>query len=109
MYVYSLTIGRNVGSDPMPPIQWCSCRNDAMEILRSAARDAALHVDAEERSFGIGVWDGIAEDNATLSIRTTAKIDDSILNQLRKSVKALAATYRQDAIALTIGTSELIG
>ena len=109
MYVYSLTIGRNIGSEPMTKLSWGWFQYDAMEMLRSAALDAALHVDAEERSFGTGVWDGIPEDNATLSIRTTAKMDDSVLNRLRKSAKALAATYRQDAIALTIGTSELIG
>jgi hypothetical protein len=109
MYVYSLTIGRNIGSEPMTKLSWGWFQHDAMEMLRSAALDAALHVEAEERSFGTGVWDGIAEDNATLSIRTPTLMDESVLNQLRKSVKTLAATFRQDAIALTIGTSELIG
>lgn len=100
MATVTVSIGRNVGSEPMPDYEW----SQFVELVRLAVkRDAsAVYVDA---AASRGEWEGIAEDSRTW----VADIDEWDLGALRNSLRQYAVTFGQDAIALTVGTTELVG
>jgi hypothetical protein len=108
MFEYTVTIGRNVGDAPMGDVPWKLFKRDAMVILGQAANHAYVHVDAYETLEGSGVWQGIREDNARIVMRTDSQLDDGALNYLRHLLGMLAQYNSQDAVALTVGTSELV-
>lgn len=108
MYEYSVTIGRNVGNEPMSELEWQAYQDDIRVLFRQTVWMAVCHCESEESFTGRGQWDGIWEDNARIVVRTTAPIDSGALSYLRTSLADTASYYGQDAIALAIGTSELI-
>ena len=100
MATVTVSIGRNVGSEPMAQGLW----DNFVSVVRdSVRRDAnAVYVDA---AASVGEWDGIAEESRTW----VADIDEWDLGALRNALTEWARTFRQDAIALTVGTTELVG
>jgi hypothetical protein len=62
-----------------------------------------------EVHVGTGTWNGVREDSAHLTVlRSVPASDASTLPWTRGLLADLAARWGQDAIALTVGTSELI-
>lgn len=98
-----VTIGRNVGNVPMSDETWDSFQNDVSAALYAnvANDDSWL-----ETSTGWGEWDGVRETNARLALLAA---DTSHVDTLRATLATLAAKYGQDAVALAIGESELVG
>lgn len=83
-------IGRNVGTEPLPDEEWVAFIVKASKLL-----GPGVHV-----HLGEGAWDGVSEENATL---TGPAPDDG---SHRLGLAWLAGKYRQDAIALLVeGTS----
>lgn len=102
----SVTIGRNVGAQPLPVVSWVGFQN----VVRSAI--AAAHLGGTgiagptvEAWNGSGSWGGIVEENAHFSARSP---DGFNLRKLRRHLARIAADYRQEAIALSVGRSELV-
>ena len=58
-----------------------------------------------ETHYGKGTWDGVEEESAKISVLSDQPLTH--LSYLRQALANLAEEYGQDAIALTIGTSEL--
>lgn len=99
MATVTVSIGRNVGSQPMSDNDWT---NFISVVGASIKRDAnAVFVDA---AASRGEWDGIAEDSRTW----VADIDEWDLGALRGSLAEWARTFMQDAIAFTVGATELV-
>lgn len=104
-HVITATIGRNVEGVPMPDPQWAQFQADlyadmcdALEVPADAAWD--VH-------NGIGIWQGETEPSHKLAVILDHNVDPAMVDDLRRRLSELARHYDQDAIALTIGTSEL--
>lgn len=105
MYSYIATIGRNVGDMPMSDARWS-------DFILSVKTDMLTALDADklsviEVSEGVGEWEGVTEPNATITVRRHTQAQDSQVERLRRYLSENARHFDQDAIALTIGISEL--
>ena len=126
MHSYTVTIGRNVPVTdptlpqrddvtgqriqvPMSDEQWATFVEDVKADMASTYAD--LYLDRAERTFevhyGKGVWEGVEEESAKITLLAEFELDERGLSTLRNYLTDLAGEYGQDAIALTIGTSEL--
>lgn len=94
----TVTIGRNVGDQPMPHDQWESFRRSVRRTLETAGGE--VWADARYR----GQWEGIHEDAAIVH----ALVDDEAVDPVRITLAELAALYGQEAIGLAVGTGELV-
>lgn len=100
MSTVTLSIGRNIGADPMPAEDWTTFR----AYLNLAAVECGL--DVVFTGTGAGIWQGeISEDAHTVVGLTTDATD---LEELARSLGQLARAYRQDAIAMTVGETTLV-
>lgn len=104
MYVYTITIGRNVGDVPMPDEQWHAFQQDVNSIIGNVADPGGFF----ERHTGIGVWSLAPEQSHKQAFGQDEPLTDLDLHNVRVNLAELARRYQQDAIALTIGQSELI-
>lgn len=109
MYVYTATIGRNISTSTsayeMSAVRWETFIDYVSEQL-------SVYVfrtdDAIEIHRGTGVWDGVKEDSAKITLlKAQAPLEEKALDDLRRHLSELARMFDQDAIALTIGESEL--
>lgn len=104
MHTLSVTIGRNVTNIgvtlPMDGHVWQKFKNRTHAIVRALGQTETFN--------GQGEWDGVVEDSAMFSTRQEEPYSDSQIAALRDALKLLAYAFAQDAIALTIGESELI-
>jgi hypothetical protein len=98
-WVVFVTIGRNVGMEPMSRQKWRSFRQATRLVLDATVGSP----DFEIVGFG-GRWGGVAEMAAVFVVLGTVTRLDLLMERL----KELAASYGQEAIALAIGGSELI-
>ena len=112
MHSYTATIGRNYSNSvAVPP----SMRGQAMTLTRwerfiEDVKEDMLHAipsELAEIHRGKGVWDGVEEESAKITLLRHSKATDDMLDELRRLLSENARQYGQDAIALTIGTSEL--
>ena len=102
MFSYTATIGRNVGTEPMSLTLWKQFEEDVQADMLTA-----LPSDIVEVHYGKGVWDGVEEESAKITLLRHAEATPDMLDQLRNYLSENARHYGQDAIALTIGVSEL--
>ena len=104
MNTITITIGRNVPTAGLPiemdDRSWAGFKNDVQTVLDN--HYATVYVKA---AAGRGEWEGIEEENATY----VAALDPAFLAHLRQALAGLAYDYGQDAIALTVGTTDLVG
>jgi hypothetical protein len=97
----TVTIGRNVGDVPMSEPAWLRFRDYVRLWLQSA-----LLPDFLATYDGTGEWQGVPEDSTTIvlsGVSTCVQRAD-----LQVWLAATAAIHGQDAIALTIGDTELV-
>lgn len=102
-------LGRNIGPIPMPLEAWEAFRREVRAVL--AMTTGAPNVDEH---LGTGKWTdetgGIVwEESAHLSVYTDSTMSLFNTRTLRDSLAGLARRYNQDAVALIIAQSELIG
>lgn len=112
MFSITVTIGRNVTTShphparagrPLTLTEWSDFQAD----VRLALGNAVVNSADIEAHYGKGAWGGVEED----SFKVTALVSDMALvsaGALRRELASLAKEYGQDAIALTIGLSDLI-
>lgn len=102
----TVTIGRNVadgrgGQGPMPEDRWQDFRTIVRQSLaNNLAPDFSASYD------GTGEWGGVSEDSTTFifsGVTSTTPAAD-----VRSWLSYLARDFGQDAIALTIGDTELV-
>lgn len=101
MYSISITIGRNVGDQPMNEKRWSMFKNEITSQI------TGLNMEITVSNTGIGEWDGIKEENfIAKGIREKPFADDET-DRLAKNLSVLSAKYGQDAIAYSVGSSML--
>lgn len=110
MYSYTATIGRNYSNTmPMPLAHWEQFVADVGEDMRATAETSNYGADMTlEVHRGMGVWQGVEEESAKITLLVEEPLTDDALNTLRHYLTENARFYDQDAIALTIGQSELV-
>lgn len=120
MYSITATIGRNITAahpvrahQPLTLTEWEDFTNDVEDALTGPVRSARPLLLIVERHYGKGEWNGVEEESRKVTI--LAEFDDAgsadmveELRTIRTGLALLANQYGQDAIALTIGQSELI-
>lgn len=95
----TVTIGRNVGNVPMSDAHWQSFTADVLRNIRANTR-AIYFV-----GFGTGVWEGTEEESFTVISETPTT---SAACAISVSLSFFAEAYGQEAIAVTIGETELV-
>jgi predicted ATP-grasp superfamily ATP-dependent carboligase len=93
---HTITIGRNVGNKPLPNHKWQGFQSAIISFIERHNSIIYVH------SLGVGIWEGIEEQNCTFVFSSK-----EFLNL--KDLKRLAKLFRQDAIALTSGSTQFIG
>ena len=118
MYSITVTIGRNAPVldptlaqydeatgerivAPMSDVQWATFEDEVQELL-SRATDGAI-----ETHRGVGVWGGVVEESTKVTLLVDNPLNVNV-GYIRVNLADLARKYQQDAIALTIGESELV-
>ena len=99
MNTVTITIGRNFGDVPMTASRWAGFKNDIQTVLDN--HYATVYVNA---AAGRGTWEGVEEENATW----VAGLDAAFVPKVRERLSYLADVYEQDAIAYTVGTTDLV-
>lgn len=107
MHEYMVTIGRNVGTEPMPRDTWAAFIRDVRSTLEWAQLTRSVTAEVEER-HGRTIWDGQHEDSVRLNFRTESELYPETVAQIRTELRDYCERYGQEAIALCIGHSELI-
>ena len=103
MYTTLVTIGRNVGATPMSGDEWQAFKRSVLDLLMALAWRTAEGTSEGwylSDSEGRGFWDGLAEDNYTVTLIHENRFTPANYEEMRNELKILAARYRQDAIAL---------
>ena len=126
MYSYTATIGRNLTSfvyderdthqdgEPTRVQVPMSEQNWADFVDTIEAHFAGLILDWQdadavvETHRGTGIWDGVEEESAKITLLSSGTMNPTELGQTRVLLNKLANKYNQEAIAFTIGESELI-
>lgn len=99
-----VTIGRNVGREPMSDLRWNLFQGNVVRAMVDSYPDDRLY-DVELHT-GFGVWDLKDEESAIFSMRLPRS--EFRVDHLRAFLSDVASQYGQDAIALQVGPSELI-
>jgi hypothetical protein len=100
----TVTIGRNIGGSdavPMADHLWQEFR-----ALTGSTLANLLAPDFSASYDGVGEWDGVKEDS-TLFV-ASGVTSTATSETLRLVLETLARKFGQDAIALTIGQTELV-
>ena len=98
MFTVMVSIGRNVGPNPLSSRDWSRFLNDASDVIRNQGESPEFH-------YGTGMWDGIREESAHITVYRDVRPDDYAI---RQGLSRLARHYGQDAIALTISEPILV-
>ena len=95
----AITIGRGAVDRALADPDWSQFCRATVELTGYHAR--AIHV----QNRGLGRWDGRTEENFVVVF---SRLSDQGLVAVRFGLRQHARDYGQDAIALLIGTTELI-
>ena len=105
MFTYTATIGRGAGDRCLSEEKWATFEDHVNQVFT----DIALGHDDDfvEVHSGMGNWQGIEEESTKITLLTNIELDRTMIGVIRRNLEALAEAYDQDAIAFTIGQSEL--
>ena len=94
-----VTIGRNVGSEPMPLDQWNSFRASAWRIVREYSKPiAGLFCDPIEFHSDISSYNGEVEESSIFVM-----FNSVAGAKMRERLAELSSVFGQDSIALVDG------
>lgn len=94
----TVTIGRNVGDEPMGADAW----KVFGELVQRALADAGAEVWTDAQYTGS--WEGVSED-ARIFLAGADALD---AHTLRRALGRIAGEFRQDAIGVSVGAAELV-
>lgn len=103
MQTITVTIGRNVGQDPLPQDRWNEFIADTRAAVESAVSD--IWVATPYR----GSWDGVPEDAFVFYGPVVGTLANTPQERaLKQRLSVLAGYYGQQAIGVSVGFSELV-
>jgi hypothetical protein len=95
-----VTIGRNIGSEPLADPIWDEFTNQIHTLARTLLDPKLLFV-----YEGTGEWEGVTEQSRAFHFVQTSRATDRAT--LRSALVTIAENFGQDAIAFTTGPSLL--
>lgn len=98
MKTYTITMGRNIKTNPMTLDQW----NGAKSFLERIVKDSADEI-YTMHAEGYGLWDGMKEESVSFTFGMETPSD-----LLRAQLRLACEIYQQDAIALVVGETEFV-
>lgn len=110
-YSVTVTVGRNVGSEPMGDGLWDEFRDSVAECLDGWCRVIDLDDGFTlSHSHGVGEWDDVPEDNYTVTAYGIGSLADAarVFEGVQWSMAGYAGIWWQDSIAVTLGTVALV-
>lgn len=102
MQAVTVTIGRNVGDQPLSLDEWHQFAFATREAVADAAPDRQLWTATHYRN---GTWNGHPEEAAIYFAPVSSGAAVAVL---RQRLATLATYYRQEAIGLAVGDAELV-
>lgn len=102
-----VTIGRNIGDEPMLPAMWAQFKADVAYVLRECRAEIIQQPTDSPYQAQVGMWEGKVCEEAAAFV---AFIYDRYLSTPIPHLRKLAAKYSQDAIGWVVasGTDNLI-
>lgn len=102
-----VTIGRNIGSDPMLPAMWRQFKEDVLYVLTECGANVIQAPRIDSDADAVGSWEGAPCEEAAAFV---AFIDSRRLCAPVPHLRALARKYSQDAIGWIVadGAENLI-
>ena len=97
-----VTIGRNVGIEPMSDARWSEFQD---RVIATVRRHFA-HSQSFGPFYGVGEWDGVTEESAVLTFLTSYP---GSTDRFAVDLAELSSEYDQDAIAWSFGPANLAG
>lgn len=112
----AVTIARNVtdsftGSTyPLDEGHWYGFKNEILHTLRDYVESAYLSPVVDESTFdGFNYYNGVPEDSFTVHMVVSNHFYSSLATTaLTPKLREIAEFYGQDAVALSVGNSQLI-
>lgn len=118
MYSITATLGRNYSTShvaasgqpvPMPITRWEQFVEDVEHDMAATVRGAQPTLMIVEQHRGKGEWNGQEEESCKVTILADfAEYPTDVISTIKGYLASLAQQYSQDAIALTVGVSELV-
>lgn len=96
----TVTIGRNVGTEPMSDERWIRFRADVVDHLSSLVKPSFTFI-----YDGVGEWEGVSEDSSAILLGETGYT--ASVADVGSVLSALARDYGQDAIGWSAGPAKL--
>jgi len=100
-----ISIGRNVGSEPMSDFDWSLFRNSVRGIADLFKGTSTMIIEVDGKG---GEWLGIPEETRVFMIVNPLIRSQSLVDHVRECLRSVADEFEQDAIALVFGTSVLV-
>lgn len=102
-----VTIGRNLGDNPMPPAMWHQFKLDVLYVLDHYGADVIQRPNMTDGPDAVGCWEGAICEEAAAFI---AFIDAARLDCPIPHLRNIARKYSQDAVGWIVadGTDNLI-
>ena len=97
MFIHTITIGRNVGTDPMNDVAWSTFQADMQDILAGAAP----HWEILNTFNGESEWDGVPEDSAIITMVHSKPLGLQQMMDIRGKLAYKCREYKQEAIAFS--------
>lgn len=98
--IVTVSVGGSVKSVPMSADTWRTLQASVRNALANTVGPIAF------ATLGHSTWEGISERSYVASV-LQPRLDQ--LDALRSRLRQLADAYGQDAVALTVGNSSLLG
>jgi hypothetical protein len=107
-----VSIGRNVGDEPMDDSQWVTFQEEAHRWTDQSVWSVGGQIVFE--GVGVGQWtdeDGhtVREDAFTIVALVDDEVGDTVADEIVNRMAITARNYGQDAIAVTLGATTLAG
>ncbi len=100
----TVTIGRNVGSEPMSDLKWSNFIEDVLKI-NDLLTEAPLFSDDFDAT---SKWQDEPEESVIFVWILPRALDQETLKNVQKHIRKLVRDYSQDAISFGYGVSELL-
>jgi hypothetical protein len=112
MSTITVSIGRNIGDEPMDDGQWVTYQEEAHRWTDQSVWCVGGQIVFE--GVGVGQWtdeDGhtVREDAFTIVALVDDDVADVVHAEIVRRMAITARNYGQDAIAVTVGTTTLAG
>lgn len=100
MITVTISIGRNVDGVPLSDARWNAFKQDIFDAVTHWCHE--IHVNG---AVSVNSWNGIAEESCTFVADSR---DFFTVGALHTRLELACKNFDQDAIALTVGTTDLV-